>query len=546
MLITMPAVLLALAACEKEPGEKTLPESGTVVSFVLGGDSVVSKSTGGTQVASYAIEDVDEAEGLALVETVSSMDEMFAPAEVGTKGAPVYNENFDDIYGAQLYATAYEPKTGSAQKFTDVWGSYLENGGTVKLEKATEDLTYYYDYSKGQATNLSWPDGGNLMYFLQAPYDKTKRLSPEFWSDGSIRFDYTDPAYVSGTSITNAAASQTDVLFASKAISKSESTNSILMYHALTGVKFQLGNVDSEGVKTSITKVTIKDIASKGHCTITPADGSKSSACSVWSGLSQEVTYSQEFSGVVDYAKGDGSNFADSFYDDKNNLKNLGKKDGSEILMMVPQVLDKVELVVDFTIQKGIETPIAYQRSVKLSSTWLAGELHTYKLTVNKVEVSVDDEMNEARTQKSNVVVSNDGNVPAYLRLACSVAWFYEPAEGSPIAVAAWQGRGEFKTDGKEGLSTVWVKGEDGFYYYPYPVNPGKSAKHALFDTFTVPQESTEAPFPEGYLDMMLLLQGVQYDADMAKVKEAWGTVKTADGAGLVVDKLKKTPESAD
>ena len=534
-LIIVPAALLALAACVKEEtGENTLPESANVVSFVLGGDNVVTKSADGAPAASYAIEGVEKAEGLALVETVSSLDEMFSPAEVGTKGAPVYNENFDNLYGTQLYATAYEPKAGSAQKLTDVWGSYLENGGTVKLKKAAEDRTYYYDYSKGQTTNLSWPDGGELLYFLQAPYDKTKDLSPEFWSDGSIRFDYTDPAYVSGTAIANAAASQTDVLFASKVISKSESSNSILMYHALTGVKFQIGNDDPEGVKTSITKVTIKDIASKGHCTITPADGSKSSACSVWSGLSQEVTYSQEFSGVVNYTK-ENSNFSDSFYA-RNNLKNLGSTtDGSEILMMVPQKKDAVELTVDFTVKIGDADPVPYERTIKFNVDWKAGELHTYRLTVNKVDVSVEDKVNAEKTVKSDVATRNTGNVTAYLRAAYTIAWFYgyDTAEATQAtAVAPYEGKGVFAD-----FSEDWIKGNDGFYYYKYPVKPGQLTNSPLFKTFTAPEEADEAPFSGGHLEMKILLQGVQFDEGKAKVANAWGSF-------VDVSKLSNVPES--
>ena len=190
-LIIVPAALLALAACVKEEtGENTLPESANVVSFVLGGDNVVTKSADGAPAASYAIEGVEKAEGLALVETVSSLDEMFSPAEVGTKGAPVYNENFDDLYSSQLYATAYEPKTGSAQ-LTDPWGSGLGSHGTVKLEN-TGDLKYKFDYG-----SLAWPAEEKLMYFLQAS-DATKSLSPAFYANGSIQFDYTDPGYVGG------------------------------------------------------------------------------------------------------------------------------------------------------------------------------------------------------------------------------------------------------------------------------------------------------------------------------------------------------------
>ena len=567
--------------CEDELGKggngrMTFDEN--TIAFTLGQSSNTrAAGTASTVVAPSNVFDLpgeaDEEPDFCLVETVTDMDEEAYDAVGTTRGTPVYTENFYDLYGTDLYGTAYKTQTGTAQ-LTDVWGSYLENGGTVNFKKVADtDNTYAYDYSRGQKVNLAWPEGGKLLYFLQAPYATTSELNPEFYADGHIEFDYTDPTTPVSGVITNGAAAQKDFLFTSKVMEKDtkDTKNHVLLYHALTGVKFQFGNVDQE-VKTTINKVTLKGIKANGHCTIKPnyaddyasngntnnkkgAAATKSSDCSTWTKHSTDedlmVDYSQTFSGVVDYAKGDGSNFADSFYDTEKNthLKNFGKKDGSEIMMMVPQTLEDVAVTVDFTIGTGAYAK-SYSRTLKLNAEWKAGEIHTYTLTVNKVDVAVSDQLNPSKTEKSGITTGNTGNVTAYLRATYAVAWYYGEGDDA-ICVAAWQGHGKMigLNPKNEKDEVMWIKGEDGYYYYRLPVMPGRTTDYPLFTKFTIPTLTEEGPFPGAHLEMKILLQGVQYDAAKAKVGAAWGNVHTVDASGnptesLVVDQLSTTPEN--
>ena len=556
--------LLLLAAfslvCCKEENFKEGKYQEKVVSFTLGNDATATKaltSCAEAQVANYAIGDVYGNE-LLLVETVSSADNLYSTDSAETKGTPVYTENFDSLYGEQVYATAFVPKSGTV-KLTDPWGDDFGDNGTVKLNKTAAN-TYSYNYRDQSATHvgwsLRWPEDGELLYFIQAPYATTDALNPEFYSDGSIQFDYTDPTapitVETRPTIVNGASAQKDILFTSKIISEPEDHSlechaNILMYHALTAVKFKAGNVDME-VETKITKVTFKGIKANGHCTIKPnyADANtsagdnpsnaggklntKSSACSVWTSQATDlvVDYSQSFDGTVDYT-GENSHFGESFYKDGTDLKNLGSTtDGSEILLMVPQTLTNVEVVVDFTIDGK-----PFSRSVQMSGTWKAGELHTYTLTVNKVDVEITDQMNEALTQKTSVVTKNSGNVTAYLRATYALAWYYGYGDDA-ICVAAYQGGTTgFKTgDNPNQLSQRWIKGSDGFYYYPWPVAPGRATGYALFTSFTAPAASQTGPFVGSHLELNILLQGVQYDENMEKVSAAWGNVFTVDEAG--------------
>lgn len=551
---------MLLASCQDDwsEGRHGGKLSENEIAFVIGGNTSSTRAAMQTVVAPSSVIDLpvlEEGETpLSLVETVTSLDETCYDAIMATRGIPAYTENFDALYGNDLYVTAYNPDGVSGQ-VTDVWGSYLENGGTVKYNKIDEN-TYAYDYTTGKSVNLGWPSTGSksLMFFLQAPYTTTNALSPKFYADGHIEFDYTSPANAEG---------QTDFLFTSKLLNESskKNPNKVLLYHALTGVKFKFGNVDQE-VKTTITKVTLKGLTSNGHCTITPnykdgentADGNKSNkknetnaatksaACSVWTPASVPATadYVLVPNGVVDQKDVTGD-FAESFYADGTADKNLNKADMSQTFFLIPQELKDVEVVVDFKLNDK-----AYQRTVKLNAKWLAGELHTYTLTVNKVDVAITDTMNEAKTEKTGVTTQNTGNVTAYLRATTAIAWYYGYGENATI-VAPYAGQGIFMTGDNEGFSTKWIQGDDGFLYYPYPVMPGRATQYALFTSFTAPAVSEEAPFPGAHLELKILLQGVQFDTDGSKdrVTKAWGTVKDVATGKLVVEELGTEPENS-
>ena len=60
----------------------------------------VSPEYSETQVATYALDDID-GEQLLLVETVSSIESLYGEEIAENKGAPVYTENFDSLYGTQ-------------------------------------------------------------------------------------------------------------------------------------------------------------------------------------------------------------------------------------------------------------------------------------------------------------------------------------------------------------------------------------------------------------------------------------------------------------
>ena len=131
------------------------------------------------------------------------------------------------------------------------------------------------------------------------------------------------------------------------------------------------------------------------------------------------------------------------------------------------------------------------------------------------VTVKVEDEVDGL--VKKNVVITNTGNVDAYIRAAIVGYWCNEAGE----IVAAW----DPEQDGTFNNSLPgnnWTKSGD-YYYYTDPVAPGQPTPYALFDTYTVGTPPVEG----AHLVMNILVQAVQAEgvtADGKKVVVAtWG-----------------------
>lgn len=123
---------------------------------------------------------------------------------------------------------------------------------------------------------------------------------------------------------------------------------------------------------------------------------------------------------------------------------------------------------------------------------------------------------------KNNVKITNDGDIPAYIRVKVVVTW----KKGNDVYGVApkldtdytWQIPG-----------TDWVKGSDGFYYYTKPVPAGEKTSILLTDCKL--KESVKAP--EGYsLSVDIHAQAIQAEPTTA-VTSAWNNVTAVgtDGA---------------
>ena len=131
----------------------------------------------------------------------------------------------------------------------------------------------------------------------------------------------------------------------------------------------------------------------------------------------------------------------------------------------------------------------------------------TNTFTPAEVPISVSDTM--SNNEKSNVKVTNNGNVDAYIRIAL---------------VATWQKDGVVYP-GTPAIDPIvkndWVEHDDGYYYYTAPVKPGKPTPIA-FEPISVPGDA-----PEGcHLVIDVLAESIQAEGgngSKSAAELAWG-----------------------
>ena len=589
--------VIALASCEEDIfgwGDKHTYGENEIV-FTIGGKKGTNTRSNSdvahTIVAPSNVIDLPCKEGeprLSLIETVTEMDEDFFDAVSGTRGTPVYTQNFDQVYANQLYGTAYVPKDGKAEdsgegesvvtpvEYTasEVWGSYLEGNGTVPFKKVSgKDYTYSYDYSTGQTTNLAWPEGNTLRFFLQAPdmSSMTSVTGLTRYSDGSVSFSYTSP--------TNAT-DQKDLLFGSRDIAKAtkDTKNEILLYHALTAVKFKAGTSDL--IKNLGMKITGIDInlVYKGSCTVTPnptydystfsqdnkievaPDKTKSADCVKWNldyakTADLSVTFpldgdgNQQLVGSDDDETQTTLTFPESFYHQTTGAKgtiadhNLNDANYSKTFMVIPQYISqdvttaagttKVETVITVYYQMSGMTEPASKTITLPADEWKAGQLRTFTIDALYVDVEIDDEASEEGV-KTDLAMTNSGTATQYQRAMLTANWvYYDDKYGNvisdvyPIVTEGYVDIANFENFPGEG----WVLGSDGFFYYTKPVQAGNEPAVPLFTKFTQPESKPE----QAHLEMSICVQAVKYEAERQSIGSYWRIVPNG---GVTVDEL--------
>ena len=138
----------------------------------------------------------------------------------------------------------------------------------------------------------------------------------------------------------------------------------------------------------------------------------------------------------MNYIEGEGTyTFGDSWYASGNNTgrpfntKNVNKEDGSLTFWFIPQAIpSNAKLTVSFV----IKTPdtvdgVPFEHVIDLGTLqagveWKAGQLRTYTLDPKEVDVTITDQMTE--DTKSNLHISNTGNVDEFVRMLVIGNWF--------------------------------------------------------------------------------------------------------------------------
>ena len=448
-----------------------------------------------------------------------------------TKGTPAYTANVGTLY----------PELGV----------YAEDLGDTSYELfgEGEGWHYYHNY-----VGRPWPDDPDekIDFYLRMPATMSGLSNAEY-ANKKITFDF-EPLPT--------AAEQDDILFSQVSISKnihyshiSSGGVPVTMYHALTGVKFRVGNDNSGSTKTIITQVKFTGLKGTGHCEIDDEGNI------TWNpGTSTAYTYTQKFTnpdytaslgaqnpdGSVTYTKpteGDAP-FGDSWYapgkdtNNPTNTQNLNMDDGSYTFWFIPQTMtDAVKLEVTFVV-KTPDTPgttgggvithtIDFGKALP-GVEWKAGQLRTYTLVPKEVDVEIEDTMEGL--SKTNLHIANTGNVAEYVRMTIVGNWYGWETEASQKAGDEPSILVGYKTDGSKGDNdnemvtpwflrdeefgqyfdetftngipqgeNDWIRG-DGGYYYPTPIGPGEemaSGTTALFSSYVWP---SDVPFPTIYI----------------------------------------------
>lgn len=525
-----------LSSCEREKdfnGYSPLGEND--IAFVLENastrsvenESVVPVQTG----ISIPVGNDGHGNAFCLEETIEDLN-----PTLGTRGAPAYTENLGIVYKTMgVYADA--GSFGGEASFVVMDEFDNPNGG--------QGWRYQHNYNGNP-----WPDESTPVdFFLRMP-------STDVGVQGAIEYDKTNKTFTFDYKSSLTATEQNDLLLAYTNLNKKKHDGylpkgaPVMMYHALTGVKFRTGHTNQKTTHTIIKSVKFKGLKATGHLVATV--NSDNSVTMDWSNqgttgfvFSQEFTnpdytYTEDEDGNVTVTSSDGTydyTAADGFGSSWTNAaadQNLNVKDGSMTFWFIPQQLtDKVELEVTFcvktpdtpdgtdithTIKFGDSTRKVLSEDEEGNVTygeypiWKAGQLRTYTLMPFDVDVDIFDELHG--WTKENLHVTNTGNVDEYVRMMLVGNWYdengnilvgyvtdgsdkYTDEENAEMVVPWYREADEYKggfdetfLNGKPNAAkgNEWVFGTGSYFYYPDVIGAGDKLAQtsALFQSYTL------------------------------------------------------------
>ena len=532
------AVIVAamLFSCEREKDfNEMTPIGENGVAFTIG-----SVSTRSAEVANNAERGVtlplgtdDAGNSYFLEEEIMELNP--SPA---TKGAPAYTVNV-----GSLYTTMGVHADGNFGDASFVVMDMYDHKGDPSDPNAP--VTANPDATKGDGWRYHHNYNGNpwpankdekVNFFLRMPA-AANGVSNLSYANQKISFDYSSQAN---------GALQQDILFSHTAISKNEHDGylpngaPVLMYHALTGVKFRSGSANNGETKTIITKVVLSGLNDRGIGMFDP-----STKTVTWPAEDQRMvlgTFSLDYENTawsatanqdntVSYEKDtenpENNKFGDSWYSAAAD-KNLNDEDGSLTFWLIPQTITKnVTLKVTFFVKtKNTPNGTEITHTIKLGEVlenvqWKAGQLRTYTLDPKDVDVDIFDKMSDLT--KQNLEVTNTGNVDEYVRVMLMGNWYgwlpdQDPTKVEPSILVGYKYENEAEATAKGGEvddmvenwyfrhdtfgagfddtfkkgipanGNEWIRGTGSYYYWPYVIGAGEklSSSSTLFKSYTL------------------------------------------------------------
>ena len=263
----------------------------------------------------------------------------------------------------------------------------------------------------------------------------------------------------------------------------------IHFYHALAAIRFDVSGAVKDDVQ--IDSVFFNGITLDGKCAVSGTGDSNKSGVVAFDWTPGTTT------GKVGQALA-ATDFTATGLDGKT-AKALMPLSSSKFFFFVPQEVKDMEMIIAYTLSDGTKG----KRTAKIShDPWEEGKIYTYKLSVDRVDVSIDDTVQSGT--KSNIVIKNTGNVDAYLRVAIVANW----VDANGNIVAPW-------TNDISTLGSNWSKNTtDGFYYYSGIVHPelqpgqdtaSDTSIDKIFESYT----QGTAPVTGAHLVMDLAVQAI-------------------------------------
>lgn len=516
ILAAVAAIGALVCSCEREKDINIPAAKNDEVSLVLAGISTRSaEMMMPVQSFNYDLGRADNGEHYVLTETVTEMGPLTDDI-AETRGTPVYKENVTDVHGSTFNGEIW---SASSRISSDGPFSALAISGGR------------YTWRRELGYDLWKKAGGPVTFYLHMPSTPAGVSSLTVNNtDKSIAFDYTTP---------ETATEQQDILFASRTIDEATYMEeyksggaSVLFRHALTGVKFAIGNNDpTEKMQTYITKVVITGLKNSGHAVFVPAGtetnqddtAEHSSAASfTWTPGTSTGEYTQEFakSDIQDFVSGDAVNAPESFYKAGQN-RNLNKADASLTFWFIPQqITANLKMQVTCFVHDGVKNEDGDEFTLDLemgkliiaqtsttNKEWKAGQLRTFTLKPDVVDVEIHDKV--SGFEKTDVEIRNTGNVDAFIRALIVANWWGTAGNETGIAmgytseehtafVTPWK-RTSLTGDNYGGVferlpGTDWVYASDGYFYYKNAVAPGDATASPLFSKYSMDTEAHPVP----------------------------------------------------
>ena len=491
-----------------------------------------------------------------------------------TRGTPAYTVNLGTLY-----------KTMGVYADGNFGDASFEVMDMYENPKGGDGWRYHHNYD-----GSPWPTNKDAVvdFYLNMPASPTG-VNITDRSNKQIEFAYSSPL---------TGADQQDILFAQTSISKNQHDGylpkgaPVMMYHALTGVKFRTGHLNDNPTKTIITKVVIKGLKSSGTATFTGSDFN-------WNVGNTTANFTQTFTNQawsadpgVDGTVGTEGNIV--WNDDLSSTnwtsaaadKNLNDEDGSLTFWFIPQEIDEnVTMEVTFRVktkdtQDGEEITHEIAFGEKLNEgrsenlVWKPGQLRTYTLKPYDVAVKIVDTMEGLK--KSDLHVTNTGNVDEYVRIMVIGNWYgweteddmnsgKEPdimvgyttngADGTNVMVEPWFREdpvyGQYFDDSFKGGHPAegredWVRGTGSYFYFTEKIGAGTtldSQTQALFQYYELPESkipkifipvatsNVRVPAWGVHLKMEIVVQAIGTTApDGTEYQTCWAAWSAATG----------------